>query len=120
MDAAALLEYGLDSEKGISRFLGDESMFRFILKLFLDDDTIVRGRAAYESRDYERLFHCMHELKGVSGNASLPDLYKAVNALVEYLREGKSGKEDVDGMFATVEAEYVRAKEGVTLALSEA
>ena len=90
MDKDLLGKYGIDYEKGLGNCMGDGEFFQTLLSMFLEDDCFPRARAAYANKDYKELFNCMHELKGVSGNAALTDLYGAIVPLVEVLR-GKTG-----------------------------
>ena len=117
MDKELLRQYGIDYDKGLSNCMGDVAFYKTLMGMFLDDDCFPRARAAYAQHDYATLFSCLHELKGVSGNAALTELYKAVVPLVELLRGGTSDDAAVDTLFSQADAAYQRACEGISLAL---
>ncbi len=112
-------DYGIDYEKGVAHCMGDEELFMEILAMFLEDSSFGRAKAAYESKDYEVLLKSVHELKGVSGNAALTELYKTTCELVEYLRNGKINDEDVNMLFALMAVAYNRTRDGIALTLAE-
>lgn len=117
MNLKLLNDYGIDYETGLARCLNDEEFYGDLLRMFLDDDSMPLSRAAMARGDFKELFQDMHALKGACGNASLTALYEAVCPLVELLRAGCDDKESITALYATVEAAYERAKEGVSLAL---
>lgn len=119
MNTEELRFYGIDAEKGAARFFNDEGIYRSMLEMFLKDTSFQRTKAAYECGDYDALFRNAHELKGVSGNAAMPELFEATGKLVETLRSGKADPTDVDAAFTPVEQAFLRAKEGVELALGK-
>ena len=106
-------DYGIDYERGVANCVGSEEFYEKILSMFLNDTSFARAKAAYEARDYAAMFSCMHELKGVSGNAALVGLYNAAIPLVEILRNGNADDAEVDKYFAAVEAGYNLTVEGV-------
>lgn len=116
MDTEILKEYGIDYEKGLARCADDPEFFALLLSMFLEDDSFARGKSAYEKGDQQAFFACMHELKGVSGTASLTALYEATCPLVELLRGEAPGKEREDALFAAVEKAYACACKGIALA----
>ena len=115
MDKELLAQYGISYDKGLDNCMGDEELYALLLPMFLEDDSFARAKAAYEARDYETMFRCAHELKGVSGNAALTELQGKVEPLVELLRVGtEEEKESRTGdLFAEVEKAYQRTREGV-------
>ncbi|MDY4610796.1 MAG: hypothetical protein SPD11_09325 [Sphaerochaetaceae bacterium] len=119
MDRTLLIEYGIDYDAGLSNSLGDPEFFKTLLSMFLQDDCFPRAKTAYAAKDYKTLFTCMHELKGVTGNAALTELYMAVVPLLELLREGAASDAEVDRLFSVVEAVYRRTCEGIVLAVAQ-
>lgn len=118
MNLTVLSEYGIDYEKGIARCLNDKDFYEQVLKMFLEDDSFLRAEKAYLAGDNTMLFNCMHELKGVCGNAEITTLYNAVCPIVEALRNGKSSDE-VPVMFEKAKAEYSKAIEGINAAVAD-
>lgn len=117
MDLTVLDRYGIDSQEGIARCMGDEELYAGVLGMFLQDDAFQRAKAAHDGGDMQMLFRCVHELKGACGNVAMTELYDTVDALVEYLRGGQYELATVDAMFARLEIAYLRAREGVACAL---
>ena len=78
MNGSILNEYGIDYKGGLARCMNDEAFYEKFLKMVLKDDSFQRTKAAYEARDQKRLFECAHELKGVSGNAAMTEVFEAV------------------------------------------
>lgn len=111
--------YKIDYRAGAERFRGDEDMYGMVLTAFLSDDTFARAQAAYAAGDPELLFTVAHELKGVSGNMSLTELYEASCSLVEYLRVGGRDREKLAELFAAVETAHERSCGGIRLALAQ-
>lgn len=118
MDYQALQEHGIDYRRGISRCMDDAGFYEQFLNMFLSDDSYARTKAAYERGDLREMFSCAHELKGVSGNAEMTDLFNAVSPLVELLRGGTPEAGELSRAFTDVENEYHRALKGVMTALS--
>lgn len=118
MDKQILRAYGIDADRGVGNCMNDASFYERLLSMFLQDGSFQRGKAAYAARDYDALFSCMHELKGVAGGAALAGLYEAVCPVVELVRGGvaKPSDAEVDRAFARVEAAYARTCEGICLA----
>ena len=117
MDKNLLAEHGIDYDKGVKNSMNDPEFFRMLLSMFLEDTCFPRARTAFAAKNQKELFSCMHELKGVSGNAALTGLYNTVGPLVELLRDGASDFEEVDRMFQSADAAYERTCEGIRLAL---
>lgn len=116
MNREVLARYGIDYQNGIARCMDNAELYETLLALFLQDDTLIRAKAALESRDYTQLFKYMHELKGACGSADMTELYQAVCPLVELLRNNEPQAVEVDILFTRVEAAYNRAQEGISLA----
>lgn len=119
MDKAILQNCGIDYDKGLKTCMGDPEFFKTLLSMFLADTCFPRARVAYAARNYGDLFNCLHELKGVSGNAALTDLYNAVVPLVELLRGGTAEDAEVDRLFAVADTAYQRVYDGIALAVAK-
>ena len=119
MNGAILGDYGISYEQGLKRCLDSEEIYGLVLAAFLNDTAFGRAKTAYQCGDYGALFDCAHELKGATANAAMTELTEAAGALVERLRDKTSDPENIAPLFGALEKEYIRAKDGVTLALSE-
>ena len=118
MERAILDQYGINYDKGLINCMGDVDFFQTLLSMFLEDDCFARARKAYAAGDYKELFSCVHELKGVSGNAALTGLYEAIVPLVEQLRKGDVDALRVTSLFEAADAAYRRTCKGIELALA--
>lgn len=119
MDGKILTRYGIDYEKGLQRCTQDAAFYEMLLTMFLEDSSFARAKAAYEDMNRRKLFECLHELKGVSGNTAMTELYEAVCPLVELVRNGAADEAEITRLFTLVEDAYTRAREGISLALGE-
>lgn len=117
MGDITLAGYGIDWGKSLNNCIGDRNFHKKILDMFLEDQCFSKAKDAYMSDDRKELFARMHELKGISGNVALDDLYGATVPLVELLRvdSEKCDKAEIDRLFAACEEAYDRAYEGVKL-----
>lgn len=118
MDFEILTQYGVDYQKGIERCLNDEVFYEKILTLFLKDESFANAKNAYECGDDAALFTYVHELKGVSGNAELTELYEAVYPLVEVLRKEDFDRDAMEKLYDAMSVAYAKTREGVFLALN--
>jgi len=119
MDGALLARYGIDYDKGLDNSLGDPEFFKTLLSMFLQDDCVQRAQTAYAAKKYKELFNCMHELKGVCGNAALTGLYGAVVPLLESLRSGVCSDAEIGRLFTAMETAYRRTCEGIAIAIAQ-
>jgi HPt (histidine-containing phosphotransfer) domain-containing protein len=113
MNMTKLRQSGIDYEAGVTRFLGDRELYETVLTAFLADSTMDRASVAFEKHDYTALFSCVHELKGVSGNADMTDVYAASCSLVSLLRGNTGTDEEVAACFLTLKDAYARAISGI-------
>ena len=118
MDITILEKYGIDYKNGLARCMGDVEFYEKLLTMFLNDDTFSQAKKAFDEKNYEKLFHYTHELKGVCGNADMKDIYRAVCPLVELLRYNEGSEEIITEMFEKVEEAYNKAKEGIFVAIN--
>ncbi len=114
MNYRILQEHGIDYQKGLARCMDDEAFYEEFISMFLVDDTFERAKAAFEKKDYDLLFKCMHELKGICGNAAMTKLQGDVSELVELLRAGGT-EDEISDLFMRIEPEALRARKGVLL-----
>lgn len=119
MNIQLLKDSKVDVEKGVARCMNDVGLYERILKIFLRDDSFVKSEAAVESGDNKSLFESLHTLKGMSGNAELCGLYSAVCPLVELLRNGKCGSDEINSLFAAVRSEYNAVYEAIKAATAD-
>lgn len=105
--------YGIDYDNGLNNCMGDTSFYKAMLSSFTEDACYSNAKNALQSKDYEALFDCFHELKGVCGNLGLSELYNVVAETVELLRGGKYEEAKITRLFAAFEKAYFNACEGI-------
>lgn len=86
--ASILAESGIDYAGAMDRFGGNEALYRRLAVKFLDDQHIEALEKALEASDIEQAFREAHSLKGIVGNLSFTNLYRASCLISEELREG--------------------------------
>ena len=104
MDKEALVSAGLDYDDGVRRCGGNADLYEQLLGMFLDDTNMEEARKHLAEGDYQALFGSVHEIKGLSGNLSISELYHTASNMVELLRAGNN--EAAQQAFADVEAAY--------------
>ena len=117
MNYEILKEYGIDYTKGLKRCMDDESFYQDYVASFLEDDSFARGKKAFERKDYQEMFCCIHELSGVCSNADLLQLHESVKELVELLRNHLGTPIQIEDSFYKMEKVYLRTIEGIKLAI---
>lgn len=87
--ASELSKYGIDYADAIDRFDGDGDFYKTLALKYLENDQFVNLVAAMEVKDFNEGYEAAHTLKGVSGNLSFAELYKASAAVSEALNQGE-------------------------------
>lgn len=87
MDHAQLIEAGIDCEKGIERCMGNVTLYARLLTRFLDDSNMAGAYDCMLVGDYDGVYAHLHELKGVSGNLGIENLFDEANAILRLLRD---------------------------------
>ena len=83
-----LEESGFDVEGTMKRFLNNDALYMKCLKKFLDDESFMKLKTAYEDGNCEEAFKAAHTMKGFVSNLGINRLYDAINPMVEKLRVG--------------------------------
>lgn len=119
MRADILKSAGIDYDGGVKRFMGRAALYEKVLAKFPKDLTFSRIKNDMCSGDTEKLLMDTHELKGMCGNISLPDLFSAAEDMVNLLRRGEYEQSDLDASFARLEANYIKVYEAVLSAMED-
>lgn len=106
-----LAKYGIDYEDAMERVGGSADFFEQLAMKYLDDTHYVDLVAAMEVKDFDAGYAAAHALKGVSGNLSLTDLYKASAAVSDALFQGEY--QAAEHLMPQVTAAHVKAVEGL-------
>ncbi len=83
---------GADVETGLSRCVGNETLYLKLIKIGLEDVKFDELGTTLEAKNLDKAFELCHALKGVIGNLALTPLYDAVSQMTEKLR----GREQAD------------------------
>lgn len=119
MDESSVDYRIMDYTKGLQNCMGDLVFYKSILSDFLKDTCYRNAKIAYEQKDYLHLFEYLHEMKGVSGNVALSELYEAILPLLELLRKKDYDEERIERLFASFESSYFRTCDSITSFLSK-
>lgn len=97
---------GLDVDKTVERFAGNDSLYERFLKKFSTDPTYGQLLEAMDAGPGEDLFRSAHTLKGLSSNLGMVRLSELCDEIVRKLRANETDGFETD--FANVKAEYGR------------
>lgn len=110
--ATKLSEYGIDYADAIDRFDGSSDFYKKLALKYLGNPSYADLVAAMEVEDFDAAFKAAHTLKGVAGNLSFTDLYKAAAAITEALRQGEHhAAEELMGEFTRAHEQVMRGLE---------
>ena len=115
MNLKILTDYGIDWERGVARCMGDADFYISMLKMFLEDDALIRAKTA----DGKELFEYLHKLKGVCGNLEMGELFSALCPLVELLRSENPNGDEVSLLMDRAEREHTRVSDGIKALLAD-
>lgn len=100
-----LAENGVDIERVIERFMGNEALYIKFLKRFVEEDRSFQNMQEYlRKEEYEEAFKAAHTLKGLLANLGLDAVMHSVTVITEKLRTGSL--EGVQELMETAEREY--------------
>ena len=111
MDANVLIKAGIDYDDALRRCAGDADFYETLLGMFLEDSNFREAKKHLAEGDFEALFPCVHERKGMSGNLSITNLYRSSSNVVALLRAGES--EAITSAFAELEDAYQIAVDAI-------
>ncbi|MDD4076280.1 MAG: Hpt domain-containing protein [Eubacteriales bacterium] len=117
MNVEMLKSAGIDYDRAVKRFMGKAHIYEKVLGDFLDDTALDLAIEAYNGGDKQGLFECAHEMKGVSGNMDMTDLYRVACELVELLREGTVPNDALEAAFLSFQSAYLDAKTAIRQAM---
>ena len=110
-----LTEAGIHVDSGLSRFMGNESLFEKFLKKFLQDTNYEGLVQAVEKGDVQEAFRFSHTLKGVCGNLSMEELYSLVSRQTECFRQGDLSRGAA--MMEEISAAYEKIRKAIETSL---
>ena len=98
-------EAGADYDSLLKRYRSDKLLEKY-LRRFLEDTSFARLQDSMEKGDITGAFDAVHDLKGISLNMELKELYAKCAELTELLRDGQ--KRDCQKEYEAVVTEYKR------------
>lgn len=84
---------GIDYDKGLERFMGNEALYREFLAKFLYDGSFQEFWAGIEMGDLSMAEKSIDTLKGTAANLSLVRLSALADEIGKELRAGRSAEE---------------------------
>ena len=97
---------GADVETGLSRCVGNETLYLKLVNMGLGDTKFEELGAAVNAGDLSKAFELCHALKGVIGNLAITPLFDALSDMTEKLR----GREKADYTSIYSEIINIRSK----------
>ena len=85
-----LAAYGIDYADALDRLDGNADFYKQLAIKYLDNDQYEALVAALEAGDFDAGYKASHTLKGVAGNLSFAELYKAATAVCNAISEGEN------------------------------
>ena len=84
-----LSAYGIDYAEAMERLDGNADFYKQLAMKYLDNDQCESLVAAMGAEDYDEANKAAHALKGVAGNLSFANLFKAATAVNNALSQGE-------------------------------
>lgn len=81
-----LKEFGADTDEGLARCCGSETLYLRLVKMLPDDENFEALEKALNAGDLDKAFEAAHALKGILGNLSLTPMYELCSRITELLR----------------------------------
>lgn len=100
-----LAENGVDIERVMERFMGNEALYIKFLKRFAEEDkSFQKMQEHLRKEEYEEAFKAAHTLKGLLANLGLETIMHSVIPITEKLRAGSL--ENLQELMEQAEREY--------------
>lgn len=87
MQREKLESAGMEIDRTIERFSGNEALYFKFLKKFPGDENMEQLTRAVEEGDSETALRAAHTLKGLSANLGMKELYEISSRMVRLYRE---------------------------------
>jgi HPt (histidine-containing phosphotransfer) domain-containing protein len=91
-----MIDYGMDLDGALHRFLGMEEMYVSFLHKYVQDESISNMEKAYEQKDVEELFKAAHSIKGLSSNLGINPVWDVSSKLTEMTRNKTLAEVNLD------------------------
>lgn len=87
-----LIEAGIDVDGGITRCMGNEALYKKLIKRIWEDTNYQEILSGLKEENMETVLRAAHTLKGISGNLGFIRLYNITEEIVKMIREGREGE----------------------------
>lgn len=87
-----LIEAGIDVDGGIERCMGNEALYKSLMKRIWQDANYHNVLAGVKEQDEEKTLQAAHTLKGISGNLGFTRLFRVTEEIVNLIRGGSFGE----------------------------
>lgn len=77
---------GVDTEKAISRFMGNQDLFISFIRRLPESMKFDEMRTYLEQQDEEAFYMAVHNLKGTAGNLGVQSIFECAQAILVELR----------------------------------
>lgn len=115
----ALESLGVNYNDVLGRFMGKESFFIRMLNKFPADTSFEDAKQALAEGDYEKVFHGIHTLKGLTSNFGFEVLMKDIYEVNEELRTPPYNEEYIKEKFVIIEENYRNAMDVINTYFAE-
>lgn len=88
----ALKKAGVDVERTIQRFMGNEGLFMKFLIRFPEDENFSQIKPSLDQNDFDAALTAAHTLKGVSGNLGIMSVFDICSEMVALIRKEEFDK----------------------------
>ncbi len=120
MNINTLKQAGIEYDKGLKRCMGDAELYELVLVSFLDEDLLHKSNEAYETKDYKSLYECAHNIKGLSGNTDMTELYETSSALSALLKYADAPDAEVlSDLYTAMCMAYQRTYDAIERAMGD-
>lgn len=97
---------GVDLEKTLARFMGNEALYCKFLLRFPSDPNYLDLEKALREKDLDLVERAAHTLKGVSANLGLDPVAAVMAEIVKSVRQGEADQLPI--LFEKAQREYMR------------
>lgn len=82
-----LMDAGIDVDGGIERCMGNEALYKKLIKRIWQDANYQEVLSGMEAGSMDQVLKAAHTLKGISGNLGFIRLYEITEEIVKQIRE---------------------------------
>ena len=99
-----LQEAGVNLDKALNRFMGNETMYDKFLFLFTQEKSFEELEKSLDNRNVQEAFMLAHTMKGIVANLEIQPLLDLLSPMTEQLRKGNM--EGIAEQWDSLKAKY--------------